>query len=71
MTNRILKRPEVEQATGLSRSTLYARIAAGEFPKPLRLGGPNSRSVGWPESIVNAWIADKAKEAGYDIQQTA
>lgn len=63
---RILKRPEVEAMTGFSRSTLYARMAEGEFPKPIKLGGPNSRSVGWPESVVMEWIEARMAEAGYD-----
>ena len=65
LKTRILKRPEVEAMTGFSRSTLYARMAAGEFPKPIKLGGPNSRSVGWPESVVNDWIEARMAEAGY------
>ncbi len=52
MTNRILRRPEVESRTGLSRSTLYAMIANGKFPKPLRLG---KRAVGWTESMLQEW----------------
>jgi prophage regulatory protein len=69
--NRILKRPEVEAMTGFSKSTLYARIAAGEFPKPVKLGGANSRSVGWPESAVNDWIEARMAEAGYDSENAA
>ena len=48
-----LRLPEVVRRTGLSRSTLYNRIAAGAFPRPLRLG---DRSVGWLESEVDDWI---------------
>ncbi|HOO50573.1 MAG TPA: AlpA family transcriptional regulator [Alphaproteobacteria bacterium] len=44
---------EVLHRTGLSRSTLYLRIANGEFPKPMSLGG---RSVGWLASDVTQWI---------------
>ena len=32
----ILRRPQVEQRTGLSRSTLYQYIMDGDFPKPVR-----------------------------------
>lgn len=60
MHDHILRRQAVEQLVGLSRSTLYARIAAGEFPKPVRLGGANSRSVGWRASTIQQWIADQA-----------
>jgi prophage regulatory protein len=50
----ILRRPQVEQRTGLSRSTLYQYIQDGHFPRPRALG---PRAVGWLESDVDAWIA--------------
>ena len=50
----ILRRPQVETRTGLSRSTLYQYIQDGLFPRPVTLG---PRAVGWLESDVNAWIA--------------
>jgi prophage regulatory protein len=53
MTQRILRRPEVEAYTGLSRSTIYAMIADGAFPKPVRLG---KRAVGWPEATIIEWL---------------
>jgi predicted DNA-binding transcriptional regulator AlpA len=48
-TNRvmILRRKQVEQRTGLSRSTIYLRIAQGTFPKTVSLG---ARAVGWLDS---------------------
>ena len=49
MTDTILRLPSVKTSTGLSRSTLYLRIAEGVFPKPVNLGG---RAVGWPASEV-------------------
>jgi len=49
-----LRRPEVERETGLSRSTIYERIAAGTFPKPRRIG---PRAVAWPASQIEAWKA--------------
>jgi len=52
MTKRILRRPEVEARTGLSRSTLYAQMAEGTFPKPVRLG---KRAVGWTDSSITQW----------------
>jgi len=54
---RIMRRPEVEQVSGLRRSTLYAWIAAGQFPKPVRLG---ERLVGWRLSDVQRWIDERA-----------
>lgn len=52
----ILRRPEVEAMTGLARSTIYAAITAGKFPRPIRLG---ARSVGWLASDLDAWLAER------------
>ena len=52
----ILRRKQVEARTGLSRSTLYARIKAGTFPAPVSLG---PRAVGWIESDVQRWVSDR------------
>jgi len=43
--------------TGLSRSTIYAEIAKGEFPKQVQLTG--NRSVGWHESVIIQWIESR------------
>jgi prophage regulatory protein len=51
MTHHILRLPAVKLATGLSRSTLYLRIARGVFMHPVSLGG---RAVGWPANEVAA-----------------
>ncbi|WGW02327.1 helix-turn-helix transcriptional regulator [Tropicibacter oceani] len=50
---RILRRREVEAVTGLSRSTIYAKVADGSFPKPLKLG---KRAVGWSEVSLQEWL---------------
>jgi prophage regulatory protein len=52
----IIRRGEVEARTGLSRSTIYARIAAGAFPSPVPLGG---KAVGWIEAEIQAWIESR------------
>jgi prophage regulatory protein len=44
LSNTILRRPHVEEATGLSSSTLYAMMAEGTFPRPVKL---SKRAVGW------------------------
>jgi prophage regulatory protein len=49
----ILRRPEVEARTGLSRSTIYLKVAQGVFPRPVSLG---PRAVGWVASEVEAWL---------------
>lgn len=53
MTHTILRLPAVKARTGLSRSTIYLRVAVGAFPKPVSLGG---RAVGWLESEVQDWL---------------
>ncbi len=59
MNERTLRRRDVEGRTGLSRSTLYAMMAQGTFPKPVRLG---ARAVGWPESEIAAWLESRKAE---------
>jgi prophage regulatory protein len=56
---RILRLKDVIDQTGLARSTIYKYIEANSFPKPVSLGG---RSVGWVESEIEEWIANKIKD---------
>ena len=51
MPKTIYRLPVVKSESGLSRSTLYLRIAQGLWTKPVSLGG---RTVGWPASEVAA-----------------
>ena len=46
---------DVVRITGLSRTTLYRRIAEGKFPPPVHLGG---RACGWPRAALQRWIDD-------------
>ena len=57
---RILRRRQVEALTGLKRSTIYERMSAGTFPKPIHLG---LRSVGWLADEVEGWIAARIAES--------
>ena len=56
MSYKILRLPAVKESTGLSRSTIYLRMANNEFPRPISLGG---RSVGWLEEDINKWLEIK------------
>ena len=51
-TRRFLRLHDVKQACGYQRSAIYAKIQAGEFPKPYSLG---PRAVGWLEEEILAW----------------
>lgn len=53
--DRIMRRPEVQLTTGLSRAVLYRLIGRG-FPPPIRL---SANTVGWLRSEVEAWIASR------------
>lgn len=61
---RILKRREVEEITGFSRSTIYDKLNYSStrydesFPKSIKLG---SRAVGWVASELEAWLESKIK----------
>jgi prophage regulatory protein len=54
-----LRLKSVMAATGLSRSALYAAIAAGTFPKQVKIG---AQSSAWPASEVDAWQAARVAE---------
>lgn len=56
----ILRRKQVESRAGIPRSTLYAKMQSGDFPRPIKLG---ARSVGWLASDVDAWIAERIAES--------
>jgi len=59
MQVQVIRRPEVEALTGLSRSTIYAMISEGMFPKPVKLG---KRAVGWRESEIVAWLESRIQK---------
>jgi prophage regulatory protein len=54
--------------TGLSRSTLYAYIAAGAFPTQWRLG---KRRVAWFASEVRNWITSRPAVGMGTAERTA
>jgi prophage regulatory protein len=52
---RIIRLRTVLARTGLSRSTLYRKIAEGTFPRQVPI---SVHGAGWHESAVNRWIVD-------------
>lgn len=54
---RIIRLKTVLHRTGLSRSTLYRKIADGTFPRQVSI---SIHGAGWHESAVNRWVADPA-----------
>ncbi len=53
----ILRFKHLQQRIPLSRSNIYAKIGAGDFPSPVSLG---PRAVGWLESDIENWIRSRA-----------
>jgi prophage regulatory protein len=51
--DRILRLNAVLDRTGLSRATLYRKIADGTFPRQIKL---STRCAGWRESAINGWL---------------
>lgn len=54
-----LRRPAVQEITGLSRSAIYDLMARGEFPRPIKL---TAKAVAWPESAIAAWLKSRTTE---------
>lgn len=65
-TYRLLRRTQVEQIIGLSRSTIYARLDSKsrhydpDFPKPIKLG---ATSIAFIESEVQGYIAQRIADS--------
>ena len=64
MARLALRLRDVENATGLSRSTIYRHMKAGKFPKPRRTCG---RTVRWLSKDIEAWL-DRREPAEYPSQ---
>ena len=60
---RLLRLRAVMAKTGLSKSALYVAIEKHGFPKALPLL-PGSRAVGWPEHLVDGWLAERIAAEG-------
>ncbi len=55
MIDRLIRREEVQEMCGISRSEIYRQVSEGRFPKPLKVG---LRAVRWRRSEVEGWIDD-------------
>ena len=60
ISKKLLRLPEVKASTGLSKSSIYARIAEGTFPKQIPLG---PRLVVWVEADIQHWIKEQVLAA--------
>lgn len=67
METKMLRAPEVMARTGLSRTTIWRKVRAGDFPSPIELG---ANSVGWPAAEIAAWLESR-KRRDYGAQSGA
>lgn len=65
----IIRRKQVEARTGLSRSTIYAKLRCNPkrpgdydptFPKPVSVG---AKAVGWVEAEIEAWLTAQIEKS--------
>lgn len=56
MEETFIRRKALEAKLGLSCSTIYAMMAAGKFPRPVKLG---RRAVGWRTKDIQDWVCTK------------
>ena len=55
--DRIIRMKTVQARTGLSKSTIYRKMAEGTFPARHKI---SINGAGWHESDINRWVADPA-----------
>lgn len=61
MQDRLLRRREVEEITGMSRSSLYRLMQGGEFPRPVKVG---PTAVRWRASDITVWLESRPVAMG-------
>lgn len=55
---RLMPLRDVLASVGLSQASVYRLMAAGEFPKPCKVGTASR----WVSSEIEAWISDRVAE---------
>ena len=65
--DRIIRLKEVLLKTGLTRSTLYRKIASRTFPRQIMI---STRCIGWRESDLNDWLRNPMYYCNDELGQT-
>ena len=58
ISTQLIRLAEVSKSVGLPRSTIYALIAKGQFPRPIKL---SERSSGWRSDELEAWVEARTR----------
>ena len=61
MLDRLLRRRQVEEVTGLTRSSIYRLMQDGQFPRPVRVG---PAAVRWKASDITVWLESRPVATG-------
>ena len=61
MEERLLRRRQVEEITGMSRSSIYRLMREGKFPRPVRIG---PAAVRWRARDITAWMESRPVARG-------
>ncbi len=59
--NKLLRLPQVVEITSLSKSSIYRREKAGQFPKRFSLGG---NCVVWKSIEIDRWVKNLSTVGG-------
>lgn len=54
--SKLIRLPQVVEVTHRSKPAIYADMAEGTFPKPIKIG---VRAVAWLEEDIQRWIAQR------------
>ena len=65
VSQRLMRRPAVQEATGLPRATIYSEVRLLRFPPPVPVTG--TRVVAWLSDEIAAWVS--ATMAGASVEE--
>ena len=68
MQARLLKLEQVKELTALSRPSIYRLMAAGKFPRLLKVTARASR---WREDQIREWIEQRTAASGQALDSRA
>ena len=56
---KLLRIADVAEMLDMSEATVYRYKRGEDFPRPIRLGGPNTRALRWRRSDVEDWLESR------------
>ncbi len=64
MEHKIIRLPMVKERTGLSRSTIYNKMANKSFPRSVQLG---ARAIGWYAADIDLWFLNRVSSSKSEV----